>query len=116
MATINQVIEATIRLVQPEFAAMTLNDRKRNEWFSLVLLRFIVRRADKDNIQKYVELSEEFAEQLDEIIYKRQIEIMASLGISEDTWEASNMFYMNQGSRELMMLHASIPTRLRYYL
>ena len=76
---------------------------------------FLERRANKDDLQKYVELSEEFAEQLDEIIYQRQLEIMAGLGISEETWEASNVFYMNQGSRELMMLHASISARLRYF-
>lgn len=76
----------------------------------------IVRRANKDDLQKYIELSEEYAENLDEIIYKAQVELMASLGISEETWENSNVFYMNQGSRDLMMLHASIPARLRYYI
>lgn len=98
--SISQICDATLRFASPKFVELTRRDRK-------------ARRAAKNNLKRYIELWEEYAHALEEIIEECQKEILAGLGIQESVWENSNTFYMTQGNHDLLMLHASLPQKLK---
>lgn len=103
IATIGQICDATLQFAAPQFVALTLKDRAD-------------RRRNKQNVQRYIELWDEYATHLEEIIEGTQRDVLRQLNISDAAWEASNSFYMGQGNHELMMLHASLPQKLKMNL
>jgi len=100
--TIAQICDATLKLASPQFIELTRRDRKE-------------RRSSK-NLRRYIELWDDYAQRLEEVIESSQRAVLKELGLSDAVWENSNGFYMNQGNHELMMLHASLPQKLKMSL
>jgi len=71
------------------------------------------RRAHKNDIKKYIELWDEYAQKLEEIIESSQRNVLRGLSISDNEWETSNTVYMENNNHQLMMLHASLPQKLK---
>jgi len=103
IATISNICDATLRFAAPDFIRLTNLDRQE-------------RRALKNDLRKYIELWDTYAHQLEEIIEKSQKDVLKALGITDDVWENSNGFYMQSGNHELLMIHASLPQKLKMSL
>jgi len=103
IATISSICDATLRFAAPDFIRLTTLDRQE-------------RRALKNDLRKYIELWDTYAHQLEEIIEKSQKDVLKALGITDDVWENSNGFYMQSGNHELLMIHASLPQKLKMSL
>jgi hypothetical protein len=103
MPTISQICDATLKFAAPQFIELTRRDREE-------------RRAYKNNLKKYIDLWDDYARSLEEVIESSQREVLQGLNVSEAQWEESNSFYMSQGNQELMMLHATLPQKLKMNL
>jgi hypothetical protein len=103
IVTISQICDATLRFAAPDFIRLTNTDRQE-------------RRALKNDLRKYIELWDTYAHQLEDIIEKSQKEVLRALNISDEDWENSNGFYMQSGNHELLMIHASLPQKLKMSL
>jgi len=75
-----------------------------------------VRRANRDDIKYYSDIRDEFAHNIGDLIVSVQEEILTRLGISYTAWEESNVFYRNEGVREIDMILQSVPVKLRMNL
>lgn len=71
------------------------------------------RRANKEDLKTYVELAERYTKAVDKLISETQMSILDYLEVPDSIWENSNSYYMSQGSQDLMLLHASIHSRLK---
>lgn len=98
--TLTQITEAVLRFAVPKFVELTKEDR--NE-----------RRAQRDNVDRYISLWDEYAQKLEEIIEKSQKEVLKELNLAETVFENSNSFHISQNNQELFMLHATLPQRLK---
>jgi predicted metal-dependent hydrolase len=97
------ICDATLKFASPEFIKITKKDRKE-------------RRANKTNLKRYIELWDDYAQRLEEIIESSQREVLNGLGISDNDWETSNTVYMENNNQQLMMLHATLPQKLKMSL
>lgn len=100
IGSISQICDATLRFASPRFIQLTKKDRRE-------------RRAHKNDLPRYIELWDQYAHELENIIEECQKDILQALNIPESVWENSNTFYMSQGNHELLMLHASLPQKLK---
>jgi len=73
----------------------------------------IERRANKTDLKRYIELWDDYAQKLEEVIESSQRDVLSGLGISDNDWETSNTVYMENNNHQLMMLHASLPQKLK---
>lgn len=73
----------------------------------------IERRANKDNLDKYVRLWDQYTQSLEEIVEKNQREVLRALKINDILFENSNAHYLAQNNQELFMMHATLPQRLK---
>jgi len=101
--TIAAICDATLKFASPEFIKITRKDRKE-------------RRANKTDLKRYIELWDDYAQKLEEVIESSQRDVLSGLGISDNDWETSNTVYMENNNHQLMMLHASLPQKLKMSL
>lgn len=100
LETIAHVSDAVIKFASGDFIELTESDRAN-------------RRAVKNDLQKYIEIWNEYTRRLEEIVDSAQKNILSELNITEKDWEDSNTYYMSQNNNELLMLHATLPQRLK---
>jgi hypothetical protein len=98
--TITHITEAVVRLAIPEFTRITKEDRE-------------ARRASKDNLQRYIELWDEYTQKLEEVIERSQKQVLRDLNITESVFENSNSHHVAANNQELFMLHATLPQKLK---
>ena len=60
-----------------------------------------------------MEICEAYTKDVDKLISETQMGILDYLEIPDSVWENSNSYYMSQGSQDLMLLHASMHSRLK---
>lgn len=72
-----------------------------------------MRRANRNDLKYYSDIRDEFAHSVGDLIVSVQEEILTRLGISYQAWEESNIFYRNEGVREIDMILQSVPVKLR---
>lgn len=101
--SISQICDATLEIAAPTFVLLTRKDRKE-------------RRNNRNDLARYISLWNEYAAVLEELIETSQKEVLERLNVSAHVWEASNSFFMQQGNQELLMLHASLPQKLKMSL
>lgn len=98
--TIKQISDAVVRFAFPEFVELTRKDREE-------------RRANKDDIQKYVDLWETYTQRLEELVEKAQKAVLENLQISEAVFEKSNSHHISENNQELFLLQATLLNRLK---
>jgi hypothetical protein len=98
--SIKQISDAVVKFAFPEFLQLTRQDREE-------------RRANKDNVDKYVELWETYTQRLEELIEKSQKAVLETLQISESVFERSNSHHISEHNQELFLLQATLLNRLK---
>jgi len=98
--TIKQISDAVVKFSLPEFIEMTKKDREE-------------RRANKDNLDVYIELWDKYTQNLEEVVEKNQKLVLSDLNIGDKVFEDSNNYHITNNNQDLFMLHATLPHRLK---
>ena len=131
--TLTQITDAVLKFAVPKFVELTNEDRNGNyddaniqycrQGIAWKFLKFFLdsnrligleRRAQRDNVDRYIALWDEYAQKLEEIIEKSQKEVLKELNLADSVFENSNSYHISQNNQELFMLHATLPQRLKY--
>jgi len=74
------------------------------------------RRREDIDLAQYIEICEDYIENVQKLLEKLQDEIVTEIGITTEQWDESNNHYLEQGRQDLMSLHGSLPHRFRMSL
>ena len=70
------------------------------------------RRGDIDLVQ-YVEICEDFTDNVQDLVEKIQDEIITELGVTSEVWDESVTHYLQEGREDVMTMYGSLPHRFR---
>ena len=73
----------------------------------------IERRNEDLELAHYIEICEDYLENVNKLLERLQDEIVNELEITTELWDESNSHFLEQGREDLMTLHGSLPHRLR---
>ena len=62
---------------------------------------------------QYVEICEDFTDNVQDLVEKIQDEIITELGISSEVWDESVTHYLQEGREDVMTMYGSLPHRFR---
>ncbi|CAD8062201.1 unnamed protein product [Paramecium primaurelia] len=103
MNSINQILQKSMDLAKPEYAIITLENRKQRR-----------EAKSKFNSQLYQQLVLDYNEQVENLIERKQSEFCQSLQITEDIFQESVMQLMENGQfQQFFMIQASLRQHIK---
>jgi len=62
---------------------------------------------------QYVEICEDFTDNVQDLVEKLQDEIIAELGLASEAWDESITHYLQEGRQDVMTMYGSLPHRFK---
>ncbi|CAD8078612.1 unnamed protein product [Paramecium sonneborni] len=101
--TIGQILEKSIDLCKKEYIQITLGNRKQRR-----------DARTQSNSQLYQQLVLQYNEQVENLLEQKKIKLFTSLSISEEVFQESVMFLMDQGYfQQFFIIQATIKQKIK---
>jgi len=101
--TISQISDVVIKFAIPNYIKLTRKSREE-------------RRANKNDLEKYIQICDEYSQNIEEIIDHAQKEVLRAIKIEGSVWDDSNQHYLNQNNQTILNLYADLPNKLKHSL